>query len=230
MKHEEEFIKMFNDFTRSRDWHSAFRDFTEMTACAMHQSPYHSGILKRDSAFEKIEKDYLDIVGKYKRDELDILCNLFAITKMALIEKPHDFLGGVYQKLEMNNKHNGEFFTPIHISELMAKMLFNNPEKEIQEKGYIEICEPCCGSGVMLIAAANTIFESGFNPIKTMVFHATDINRICFNMCYIQMSLLGIAGKVIHGDTIKNEIWETRLTPNVMVRAEEAKENGENHA
>ena len=99
---------------------------------------------------------------------MDIFAKLNAFTIIALSKNPHDFLGEIYQELELNNKHNGEFFTPTHISELMARIALGDFSKTIEDKGYISIDEPACGSGVMLIEAHNVIKESGHNPQKTI--------------------------------------------------------------
>jgi type I restriction-modification system DNA methylase subunit len=212
-----EFLNIFEPLGRVYGWHSVFADFAEITSCAVHQMPYHIQLVKKDIDFERVEEQYMAVVNKYKKEELDIICKLYAVTVQELNIKPYDFLGAVYQRLNINNKQNGEFFTPPHISELMARVALNDIGGLIDKKGLISICEPSCGAGVMLIEAVNVIQELNYDPRKVMCFQATDINRICFNMCYIQMSQLGIAGEVIHGNTITGEIWESRITPQERV-------------
>jgi len=213
------FIKTFNTFTYSRDWNSVFRDFTEIAALTIHQQPYHLGAVAKDEEYEAIEKQYLEIVKKYKREELEVIVQLFSYVQTALLNQPFDFLGSVYMELEMHNKHNGEFFTPSPVAKMMAIMTLGSGKiAEIEDKGYITIGEPACGSGVMLIESINAMREAGYyDPRKAILFHATDINRMCCNMCYIQLGILGIPGYVMHGNTITMEMWEARPTPQLRI-------------
>jgi hypothetical protein len=81
----------------------------------------------------------------------------------------------------------------------------------------ISIAEPACGSGGLLIEAANELYELGYDPTQVMRVHATDISRDGFNMAYLQLSLLNIPAVVVHGDTLQMEIWESRPTPMLAV-------------
>lgn len=46
-----------------------------------------------------------------------------------------------------------------------------------------------------------------------MWFQGTDIDITCVRMAYIQTSLLGIPGEVIHGNTLSLECWLRLITP-----------------
>ncbi|MEZ4614398.1 MAG: hypothetical protein R2867_02635 [Caldilineaceae bacterium] len=65
----------------------------------------------------------------------------------------------------------------------------------------------------MLIATAHTLLEAGHDPASSMFFVATDLSRLSFNMAYLQTSILGLSGLVRHGNTLSNEVWDSRLTP-----------------
>ncbi len=208
-----EFRKLFDRFTYRRNWHDAFRDFIDITACVVHQEPYHRGLLERDDDFERIEELYMSTIKRFDKEELDLVSKFYAFTHMALGTTGEDFLGQQYMDLEIHNKHNGEYFTPTHMARMMAELSMQGCEDTIQSKGYITLQEPTCGAGVMVIEAANVIRRHGHDPRYTMLFQAIDINRVCFNMAYIQLSMLGLAGNVIHGDTLRAEVWECRATP-----------------
>ena len=85
--------------------------------------------------------------------------------------------------------------------------------KDFKDEPQI-VNEPACGSGVNLIALANVMKEKGINYQRNVYFVAQDIDPLVAKMCYIQMSLLGMPGIVIVGDTLaspmKGEYW---LTP-----------------
>mgnify|MGYP004599558521 CR=1 FL=1 len=58
-------------------------------------------------------------------------------------EEANDILGEIYNRLQIHNKQLGQFFTPTHISGFIAKANGIN-ENDIEEFGYIPVCEPCC--------------------------------------------------------------------------------------
>ena len=62
---------------------------------------------------------------------------LTAHTVMALEENPEqDFLGGIFMELNLGNGSNGQFFTPYHVCDLMAKIaMTESVVQEINEKG-----------------------------------------------------------------------------------------------
>ena len=210
---EQEFTALFDNISYGHNKGSLFQDFVEIMALTLHQAPYHNELLRKDKDYEWIESQYMTLIGKYKRDVVDMFPKLFSITQMALAEQAQDFLGNIYMKLELNNRRGGEFFTPYHISKMIAKMVLSDIDSSIREKGFFTLCEPACGAGGMLIAAADVIMEEGFHPGQSMWFSATDINKMCFNMTYVQATILGLSGMVVHGDTISMEVFEARETP-----------------
>ncbi|MCL2298819.1 MAG: SAM-dependent methyltransferase, partial [Firmicutes bacterium] len=137
-----------------------------------------------------------------------------ALTALALEENPEqDFLGTIYFELSLLNKHLGQVFTPYHIAKLMAEISFENIAAHIDEKGFASVYDPTCGSGVMLIAAANVAREKGINYQRSMVFVGQDIDFTVAMMAYIQLTLLGCAGYVGVGNTLteplpsRENIW-----------------------
>ncbi len=64
----------------------------------------------------------------------------------------------------------------------------------------------------MIIAAAKTLENLGYNPQETMYFMATDIDKSCFDMTFIQTTLLGLCGTVVWGNSISLETWKTYNT------------------
>lgn len=213
MHQEEQFIRKIESLSYGLNTLTLFQDFIEIAALSLHQQPYHCGLVRKDEEYEKIEAEYMERICKYKPEVRNSFPELIALVHIALAEKPQDFLGSVYMKLEVANKRNGEFFTPYHISKMMACMVLGDVATLIKEKGYFTMCEPACGAGGMVIAAADIVRESGFCATDSMTFAATDINRICFNMTYIQSSLLQLTGIVVHGNTLSMEAFDVRETP-----------------
>lgn len=200
----QEFIKCLQNIDYARGNWAVFQDFLEISSISI----FNSFAKNQD-----LEKRYFELIGKYKSSEK--FAKLLAILALALEEKHQDFLGNIYMQCNLANKSSCQFFTPYHVSELMAQLVIPSEDvkSKIEEQGYITVCEPCCGAGGMIIAASEVISKIGYNPQHTMWFKGVDIDINCCRMTYIQTSLLGLSGEVIHGDTLKNDYWKRLITP-----------------
>ena len=117
-------------------------------------------------------------------------------------------------ELDLGSKHKGQFFTPYNISKFMSSILGNN----VKEKEFLS--EPACGSSGMIIARAEVLKEQGLNYQKIMQVEATDIDLLCFNMSYIHLTLLHINAKVIYGNSLSLEIFDSWYTPAYYLNAD----------
>lgn len=132
---------------------------------------------------------------------------------MALEENPEqDFLGSIFMELNLGNNSNGQFFTPYHVCEMMAKITETDILSAVKEKGYVIIHDPCCGAGATLIAgiheARKQLAEENMNFQDHVLIVAQDIDEIVALMCYIQLSLLGVAAYIKVGDAFLEPISE----------------------
>lgn len=213
---KKDFKNILLDLSGSRRPYEIFSDWLEMAAISLHQIPYYAGELERTEYFEAYEGKYLIVSKKYSRDDLTKISHLLALTIEGLNTKFHDFLGDIYQEMEFTNTRTGQFFTPYHVSRLLAKMQIGNIQKRVEEKGIITIADHACGAGGMLIAAAEEVFHQGIDPRQFLQFDAIDIDRDCFNMTYIQLAVLDLQAVVHHGNSLSMEMWEHRPTPQMM--------------
>lgn len=140
---------------------------------------------------------------------------MLAIIVEALERNPEqDFLGAMYMQLNLGNHWKGQFFTPYCVCKMMSEITCEDVDSHIEKQGYLSICDPACGAGATLIAAANTMKKCKHNFQNHVVFVAQDIDRITGMMCYIQLSLLGCAGYVCIANTITNPLTGHVLFPN----------------
>ena len=116
-------------------------------------------------------------------------------------DSDRDVMGYVSNILGLPLSSRCQFFTPYEVSKMIARMTLAD-SAHAKRKGYISICDPCAGSGGMLVAAFNVLREQGMNPQTEAWFEAQDISQDTALMCYVQMSLLGMAGRVIVGDSL----------------------------
>lgn len=156
---------------------------------------------------DKREALYLEIIKKYNKQDQELFPELAAQTVLALEENPEqDFLGSIFMSLNLGNEHNGQIFTPYHVCELMAEMTMDDTVKKVEQDGYISINDPCCGAGATLIAGIHTarkqLEKVNLNYQNHLLVVAQDIDETVALMCYIQLSLLGVAGYVKVGNSL----------------------------
>jgi len=209
---EKEFLRVFKQLTnRHRSW-DVWRDFIVMYACAL-SNPVDK------QHYDEREALYLRTIKKYNKQEQPLFSELAAHTVMALEENPEqDFLGSIYMSLNLGNQHNGQFFTPYHVCELMAEISMQDAVLKIEKEGYITINDPCCGAGATLIAgvhaAKKRLEKADYNYQNHVFVVAQDIDMTVALMCYIQLSLIGVAGYVKVGNSLTDPITTNDSTEN----------------
>ncbi|EIF3398634.1 SAM-dependent DNA methyltransferase, partial [Escherichia coli] len=124
-----------------------------------------------------------------------------------------DFLGSVFMQLELGDKYRSQFFTPWSIASMMAQMQMGDVKALFENKPFITLSEPACGAGSMILAMADTLNRSGYPAYRRMWVSATDIDPLAAGMAYIQLSLCGVAGEVVIGNSLCNERRRVLLTP-----------------
>lgn len=206
--HEHNILKLVKSIY-SHNTYDVFADFVQLSALSIKQS------VDLILGEKKSEEEFQKILTRYQPKEQQILSDMFGELVAALedhVQKNEicDTLGAIFQELSINNKNTGQFFTPASVAELCGTAIFDKArtQTEIEKKGYISINEPSCGGGVMLMAFIQAMMRAGFNPQRQLLFVAEDIDRRCVCMTYLQLSLYGIPGKVIHGNTLTLEEYE----------------------
>lgn len=198
------FIKTFNLIAPQMHRYEVFSDFVKMAAISLH-----NGIVMN----EELEKEYLEIVAKYKKDEVDKFCQLLANLVELLQPEPMDMLGELYMELELSSDHTGQFFTPACIAQLMAKISCGDIAKQLEKKPFITVSEPACGAGGMVLAYVKEVLQQGYNPAEILWFSCIDIDRVAALMCYLQLSLWNVPAEVVIGNTITMEVRDVLYTP-----------------
>ena len=196
---QRKFIKAFEALTYTQSEWEAWTDFITMAACSI------ANAVDRSERYAERERMYMEIAGRYKSEHLGVFAELLAVVAEALERDPEqDFLGVLFQDLELNSHWHGQFFTPYCVCKMMAEMQIGGNDQAEIEKRYISVSDPACGAGALLIAAANAYKASGINYQTSVLFVAQDIDFTAAMMCYIQLSLLGCSGYVIVGDTLRH--------------------------
>lgn len=214
MDYLKEFISKLHNLDKARRVNEVFKDFLILCTCSLAQPFYRS---------HEIEQRYLNTVKQYTKEQAEGFSKLLAFLVMPLEEKHQDFLGQAYMRLNLGNVATGQFFTPYHVSKMMSEICFTDIEKQLEEKDFITLAEPCCGSGGMIIAYAETLKEQGYNYQHQFFVEAIDIDEMCFMITYIQLTLLGIPARVMLGDSLAWKFSKVLYTPFYFVNGFEWK-------
>ena len=156
-----------------------FEDFVDMTICSVSQNP-----LTGKSYYED---EYLDIIEKYKDDDLrHELPKLFALLSLEMEERWYDSLGfdvlGSFYEKHLYEKGKAQFFTPWPICVFMAKINM----ADFQERNEtLKILDPCVGAGRMPMCAMREIGQNH-------EFYGIDIDPLCVKMSALNFFLSGM--------------------------------------
>ncbi|TXY47524.1 type I restriction-modification system subunit M [Vibrio mimicus] len=118
-----------------------------------------------------------------------------------------DLLGAAYEYLikyfaDSAGKKGGEFYTPAEVVRLLVEIL--------EPTEGMEIYDPTCGSGGMLIQSRNYVQETGGNVKKIHLFGQED-NGGTWSICKMNMILHGTGGADIeNGDTLATPLHRTK--------------------
>ena len=103
------------------------------------------------SALERRDKDYLKLIDGMDRKVLGAIAGIHdALYNFFINGNYGDPLGHFYME-HISYGKGGEFYTPFNIAVMMAKIL--DPDQNDR------VCDPCVGSGTMLLATRYVIHE-----------------------------------------------------------------------
>jgi len=189
MEKQKSFAQYMQQLARRNSISNVFSDFLEMTVCAL--------------SLGAMEARYLEIVRRYDKPEAYLMAEAFGALVMEMDdhgEGLRDVFGDFFME-HISHGHNGQFFTPEHICELMARM--NEPIGFGQR-----VLDCACGSGRILMAAAKIN--------RNALFYGADVDRNCAMMCVINMCLNGMFGEVAWMNSLSNQFygaWQVRPYP-----------------
>lgn len=203
----DEFVKMFEKTSRGQSYYEHWVAFTSTFAAFIATASMN----QCDWLVDRAEASMGAVLCS--REEMGQLHE--ACVEAFEAEPGQDLLGAAYMQLGIGSKENGQFFTPYHLSKMMAAMGVSKDvaEREIEGHGYLTVNDPAAGGGATLIAAANVLREWGINYQRKALFIAQELSEMTALSCYIQMSLLGMPGVVLIGDTMRMDYRFELFTP-----------------
>lgn len=168
------------------------------------------------------EESYLRIIKKYDKDMQNLLVETFTQIYLLLSNQINpcvgfnDYLGEIYMRSETSSKQAGQFFTPYHVSKATAEMTLDSTiiNDYMDNDKILTLNEPTCGSGGMVLAAADALYNKyHFNISRNLFVVCGDIDKRCVHMAYLQLALAGIPAIILHQDALTLETWDKWETP-----------------
>jgi len=186
-----QFIKEFEQLGYRYSWMEVFSDFLSLSICAFGMQRY--------------EEEYKSVIGRYPKEDQAVFPSLFAEMFKAYEDGSStdgswtDMLGDFYMEFGSRSTHQfrGQFFTPPSICQMMALLTVD----ELKYGTNINDC--ACGSGRTLIAVARLNPD---NRLKVF-FVGQDLDITVCKMAVINFVMFGMAGVIIHMDTIRMEVY-----------------------
>lgn len=176
-----EFEKHFSRITYNRSTAEAFTDFIEYTFLMLN--PF-----KKAQDFAELERKYPS------KEEAVTLYQMLELLGAASADF-NDAMGDLFMDL-VSHGHNGQFFTPGPVCDMIAQMTIKD-----QAKDGMTVLDCAAGSGRMLLAAAKLN--------RNMVFTACDVDNTCVKMAVINFMLNTMQGDVVWMNTLSMEHFKT---------------------
>ena len=198
--YKKEIINTIRSMAGKYSVYEIFADWIKLIAFAL---------LQQIDFKDEREREYCELINKYDKKDQSKLFEMFAWLTEWADEEMTDMLGYIYMHLEMGSKAHGQFFTPYHICQMMAKI------QTYENKNYISN-EPTCGAGGNIIALAEAMKEQGINYQQKLLAICQDIDQKAVFMAYVQMSLYGIPAICFQSDTLRDPNGNESSTGKMM--------------
>ena len=177
----------------------AFEDYLHMCVCALSGG--------------QMEEQYLATVKKHAEGKpgkrgCDSIAQAFGALVDAMEKTRYDILGDLFQG-SITYGEAGQFLTPEPVCKMMATMTVGDDEGV----GKKSVCDPCSGSGRMLLAVAD------LKPHWEFV--GQDVDLRCVRMTAINLALRNLYGYVIWGNSLgleKRLIYRTGFNLRGVIR------------
>ena len=172
------FSQYMEQLARRHGVQAVFNDFLSLLVCAF--------------SLGQREDEYLATIRKYEKPEAYTISEALAALVIEMTGDGEGFIDvlGDYFEQNISHGHNGQFFTPQNICDMMARL--QNPPEMLSR-----VHDPACGSGRMLMAMAKLN--------RRALFYGADNDLTCARMTVVNMTLNSMFGEVAWMNTITQQ-------------------------
>lgn len=196
---------------RNKGFSYFFNDWLDIILCSLLSLTENHSALCSTLEMSSISKGkyndrYMKIIKKYTEGKpgvraIDHLQRAFSYLMIETEESGKDVLGEIFQAQITYGEH-GQFFTPEHITDVMAQMVGKDVgTKWVQDGKECKkevMNDPCCGSGRFILSMAKS------NP--NCYFIGQDLDARCCKMTVLNMFMHDLEGEVRQGDSLAFKI------------------------
>lgn len=163
------------------------------------------GYSDREDKFKRLEE-------KHGQQTMEIFKQCHSELVMLFENKIDDYLGKIFHELGMHNKMKGQFFTPFHLSKLMAETRVNELIKVLEVKNIAKVIDAACGSGSLILGMLAVLKEKGINYQNRIFVYCSDLDENAIQMTYVQLTLVGAMARCENKNALSGELfgsWDT---------------------
>ena len=202
---QKEFVKELESMNGSRFLLDTFSDAVGMMACAIEKGfalkpaeceERYMAIVGETSMAQALAR-----VGKYTKAQAEHAANMLAIVVQGLSERRETFLGPVLEEIGAANTKNGQFLTPVSVSNLCSRITAGDIAAKHKVGDLVSVNDPACGAGVMLISQGEALVAAGI-PQRDIFIIGGDIDARACDIAFIELSLLGYAARIDHQNAL----------------------------
>lgn len=186
------FLKIFEQLSYRHSYSDTFSNFLDFAL-------YMLTTVKTEEdkeIMQRLENTYTD------KKEAQLMAELFLNFSDAADNDGqgfHDVLGDLFQEL-VSHGRNGQFFTPQPVSDMMAAISYG---EDLQDGKTV--CDPCCGSGRMLLSMAKLN--------RNLIFYGADNDITCCKMAVLNMVVNTMEGEIAWMNSLSmehNKSWHIK--------------------
>lgn len=189
---------------------TVFEDFCLISMASFHNILYTLGKIPVPGCYknnyEELEQEFERQKTKYGDQIFQTFADILGTIALCTRRDYFDYLGEIYMQINANSKVHGQFFTPSHICEFMAKIISggkNDFEDQYAEQGFVRFSDPCCGSGAMAIGYIKDLEEQGIKDLDIKLYiELQDIDVTCVRMAFLNMTIFGVSSRIILGNSL----------------------------
>ena len=203
-------VKAFVALARKITGNKPFRvfdDWCEMGYCVI------ASLTTDDAERLAALKAQHDVVAaKYTPEHLSVMSEMMAVAADALAAGGDDYLGRVCGEMGALDGGVGQFFTPFDASRLVVSLTAPDVPAIIRRDGHFRAADPAAGSGGLLVAMADHAVAQGAE-LGDLFFEGVELVPATYHMLFVQMTLRGLAGRAVCGNSLTGEVKEHAYTP-----------------